>query len=357
MTFDNVTDMRIGSKKVKEAWLNGKQVYPSKNRIMDSMVLWYDLKRQGATNESMAANPVLEDLSGNGRHATCYNFAWTGMSGIGGYDAKLFTEKIEGNIGYIQLIDSYTIHISKISNSSTTQNGSYWEIGKLAFRVILNVQGLQEGQDLFICQYNNDWYGKVQLFEGRNDVTLDFTGTDIMGNLKYWYATFYTTTPGDFDVTIKLEPLYLNALVFDGVDDKCNSQSFQMDNFAVFLDLDFISNEQDHSSGVYKSNNFNVYYRKYNTLNIFLNGNNTTNVLQRNDIFYLDSQGLVVFKDGTTDNIPSENYEGHARTTLILNGANNCYIQFAFRRMLLFNRVLTFEEIEWVKNNLIEAEQ
>ena len=236
MTFDNVTDMRIGSKNVKEAWLNGKQVYPSKKRIMDSMVLWYDLKRQGATNESMAANPVLEDLSGNGRHATCYNFAWTEDSGI------------------------------------STVN-------------------------------------------------------------------------------------YPNALVFDGVDDKCNSQSFQMDNFAFFLDLDFISNEQDHSSGVYKPNNFNVYYRKYNTLNIFLNGNNTTNVLQRNDIFYLDSQGLVVFKDGTTDNIPTENYEGHAATPLILNGTNNGYIQFAFRRMLLFNRVLTLEEVEWVKNNLIEAEQ
>lgn len=237
MTFDNVTNMRIGSKKVKEAWLNGKQVYPSKKRIMDSMVLWYDLKRQGATNESMAANPVLEDLSGNGRHATCYNFAWTEDSGI------------------------------------STMN-------------------------------------------------------------------------------------YPNALVFDGVDDKCNSQSFQMDNFAVFLDLDFISNEQDHSSGIYKSNNFYVYYRKNNILNIYLNNNNNTpSILQRNDMFYLDSQGLVVFKDWTTYNILAENYEGYAGTSLHFNGANDNYIQFAFRRMLLFNRVLTFEEIEWVKNNLIEAEQ
>lgn len=358
MDFSAIKDLYIGSTPVQSAWLNGSKVWGRKpavdeQSIRDAMILWYDLEKQGATNEGMAADPRIIDHSGNGHHATCYNFAWSGMSGIGGYDAKLFTESIEGNAGYVQLIDSYTIHISKITNSNTTKNGSYWDIGKLAFRVILNVSGLQEGQDLFICQYNNDWYGRVQLFEGRNDVTLDFTGTDVNGNLKYWYATFYTTTPGDFDVTIKLEPLYPNALVFDGVDDKCNSISFQMDNFAVFVDLDFISNEQNYSTGVYKLNNFNIYYRKNNVLNIFLNNNNNTNILQRNDILHLNSQGLVVFKDGTTYNIPTENYEGHNKTPISLNGANGSYIQLAFRRMLLFNRVLTLEEIEWVRTNLI----
>lgn len=49
---------------------------------MDSMILWYDIKKQGATNENMAENPVLRDLSGNGHDATCYNFAWTEESGI-----------------------------------------------------------------------------------------------------------------------------------------------------------------------------------------------------------------------------------------------------------------------------------
>ena len=50
--------------------------------IKDAMVLWYDIKRQGCTNENMADNPVLKDLSGNGHDATCYNFAWTEESGI-----------------------------------------------------------------------------------------------------------------------------------------------------------------------------------------------------------------------------------------------------------------------------------
>lgn len=361
MTFDNVTDMRIGSKKVKEAWLNGKQVYPSKKRIMDSMVLWYDLKRQGATNESMAANPKLIDLSGNGHDATCYNFAWTEMSGIGGYDAKLFTEKIEGKVGYVQLIDSYSIHISKISNSSTTQNGSYWEIGKLAFRVILNVQGLQEGQDLFICQYNNDWYGKVQLFEGRNDVTLDFTGTDVMGNLTYWYATFYTTTPGDFDVTIKLEPLYPNALVSDGVDDYATVTDIGLNSMkTIFVnmyltsenreDFRFVFSSREPSSEnsvalVYKVNVTAYSYR--NSGDTYIDGTlNTT----------LNAQDLLDVKHVAT--LTNENGNSFNNLDLFRDNINsNRWCNVALYSFIAFNRILSTDEIAWVKTNLIESEQ
>lgn len=50
--------------------------------IRRSAVLWYDIAKQGATNETMAANPVLKDLSGHGHDATCYNFGWTEGSGI-----------------------------------------------------------------------------------------------------------------------------------------------------------------------------------------------------------------------------------------------------------------------------------
>lgn len=50
--------------------------------IRQAMVLWYDIARQGCTNETMQENPVLRDLSGNGHDATCYNFGWTEGSGI-----------------------------------------------------------------------------------------------------------------------------------------------------------------------------------------------------------------------------------------------------------------------------------
>ncbi len=58
-------------------------------KIRESLVLWYDIKKQQATNEGMAATPRLRDLSGNGHDATCYNFAWSEMSGIVTDDAGL----------------------------------------------------------------------------------------------------------------------------------------------------------------------------------------------------------------------------------------------------------------------------
>lgn len=87
MDFSAIKDMYVGSHPVQSAWLNGNKVWERKpsvdvQAIMDAMVLWYDIKKQGATNESMAENPVLVDHSGNGHDATCYNFAWTEESGI-----------------------------------------------------------------------------------------------------------------------------------------------------------------------------------------------------------------------------------------------------------------------------------
>lgn len=40
----------------------------------EHIVCWYDPKRQGATNESLAENPVLVDLSGKGRDMTLVGF-------------------------------------------------------------------------------------------------------------------------------------------------------------------------------------------------------------------------------------------------------------------------------------------
>ena len=81
-----IDTMYVGERLVQQAYIGSKKVYPLHGvipkAIKDAMVLWYDIKRQGATNESMAENPVLRDLSGNGHDATCYNFAWTEESGI-----------------------------------------------------------------------------------------------------------------------------------------------------------------------------------------------------------------------------------------------------------------------------------
>lgn len=85
--------------------------------IRQAMVLWYDIKRQGATNESMAENPVLRDLSGNGHDATCYNFAWTEESGISttNYPHALVSDGIDdyAKVTNLPVLDDWTVFINK----------------------------------------------------------------------------------------------------------------------------------------------------------------------------------------------------------------------------------------------------
>ena len=83
MELSKAKDIHIGGQAAKELWLGGRMVWAAMpEAIRQSMVLWYDLRRQGATNQSMAADPRLLDLSGNGHHATCQGFAWTEASGV-----------------------------------------------------------------------------------------------------------------------------------------------------------------------------------------------------------------------------------------------------------------------------------
>ena len=109
----SINSMYLGNKAVKEAYLGDKLIWPDYwAAIKKSMVLWYDISRQGCTNEDMADNPVLKDLTGNGYDATCYNFAWDGTSGISTADID-FTE-------WWSYVNNATVTSNLITMSYTT---------------------------------------------------------------------------------------------------------------------------------------------------------------------------------------------------------------------------------------------
>lgn len=62
--------------------------------LSQSLLCWYSPIRQGCTNENMAENPILRDLSGNGFDLECQSFAWEESSGIGA-DGKLYFDGID----------------------------------------------------------------------------------------------------------------------------------------------------------------------------------------------------------------------------------------------------------------------
>lgn len=70
----------------------------------------------GLTNEQMAANPVWKDLTGNGHDLQMKNFAWGGMSGVGGHSDENYT--VVGEWKFLQ-------EASNVS-AGFVKNSNYW---------------------------------------------------------------------------------------------------------------------------------------------------------------------------------------------------------------------------------------
>lgn len=84
VTFNSLTYLTLTPEEIALATSKGWTVVDAggANWFNDAIICWYDIKRQGCTNENMAEDPVLLDLSGKGRDMQCNNFAWTDESGI-----------------------------------------------------------------------------------------------------------------------------------------------------------------------------------------------------------------------------------------------------------------------------------
>lgn len=148
----------------------------------------------GLTNEQMAANPVWVDKTGNGHDLQLKNFAWKGMSGVGGYGDENY------RTFYKFTLDDYVF----IASPPGVKHMNF------TFRVT----GLQPGNKLTLAFFGttNTVYG---IWDKDGIYTVD---ADIVeaGEPTYFYNG-YGATRGEF--TIEILPLYSGALVFDGVDD------------------------------------------------------------------------------------------------------------------------------------------
>lgn len=148
----------------------------------------------GLTNEQMAANPVWVDKTGNGHDIKLKNFAWKGMSGVGGYGDENY------QTFYKFTLDDYVF----IATPPGIKHMNF------TFRVT----GLQPGNKLTLAFFGttNTVYGTWNK-DGIYTVDADIVEA---GKPTYFYNG-YAATRGEF--TIEILPLYPGALVFDGVND------------------------------------------------------------------------------------------------------------------------------------------
>lgn len=170
----------------------------------------------GLTNEQMAANPVWVDKTGNDHDLQLKNFAWGGMSGVGGYEMNfnLWTNNVP-SIPDISMSTTTTSVSVSVGNSTYNNNLIYihmnnWDINKNHW---LKVTSTYEDGDLVFKFYNDNNSKNIEL--PANGYVNIPAYPEFKGN--YMYISTTSNKQGSF--TIEQLPLYPGALVFDGVDD------------------------------------------------------------------------------------------------------------------------------------------
>lgn len=178
----------------------------------------------GLTNEQMTANPVWKDLTGNGHDLQMKNFAWGGMSGVGGYklnwgDSSIWVSYIAGGTYGTGEVTDNTIHIT----SAKTNNALFEtraSLKSVEYKVL--IKGLTDDIYLRYGVFND---GKELWTEIKNDGIYTLPSYDYDGRYNMKWKVMSQTYPIDCNITIEQLPLYPGALVFDGVDDygTCNN--------------------------------------------------------------------------------------------------------------------------------------
>lgn len=173
----------------------------------------------GLTNEQMAANPVWADKAGNDHDLQMKNFAWGGMSGVGGYTENYNSNKwykVESRIDVTWTYKSFNAR--SIKDNRAAQLFYQSSLSDTGFRVLsctIKVSGLTDGQGI---EYVSNGTQQFVIMRIENDGIYHLPSFDF-GAKNAYYGFKFLKLQESCNITIEQLPLYPGALVFDGVDD------------------------------------------------------------------------------------------------------------------------------------------
>lgn len=491
MDLSAMKDLYVGSTPVQSAWLGGTKVWERTpavdiQAIKDAMLLWYDLKRQGVTNESMAATPELVNLAydpdkahvidwtqfstrgdgvqqfsieitsttnywvinqgayhrtnsipsfyvevanlpegkvinyfyGNGSderqtyaitynglhklpackvspnvttasgffisnengqtvadvvgttitqvnpsmNATCYNFAWSGMSGVGGYYFdSLHGETETGKYTYSVSEDFTTFTI--LTSENATNENFFSFVRKIEgteyVHYTVRVTGLTE----FKKKYPN-----AKVTTGNPNNTINEDGEmEVDESIQDRYISVYLNCVGgipvgeQINITIEQIPEYPNALVADGVDDYALVEGLPLltkeNGFTVVWKRVTLSDPND-AYAVFASKREGTADAEHWGAFVIEKGPNVYPFGQINEITpSTDNVGYMTPTSYCGQPIQAGNQVDYDHLALFCGADNGNEKQsVALYSFILFNRTLTNDEIDWVKTNLIEGD-
>lgn len=173
----------------------------------------------GLTNEQMATNPVWVDKTGNGHDLQMKNFAWKGMSGVGGYTENYDSNKWHKVASRIDTTWTYKFfNVKSIKDNNSAQLFYQSLSSDTGFRVLsctIKVSGLTDGQGI---EYVSNGTQQFVIMRIENDGIYHLPSFDF-GAKNAYYGFKFLKLQESCNITIEQLPLYPGALVFDGVDD------------------------------------------------------------------------------------------------------------------------------------------
>lgn len=167
------------------------------------------------TNEQMAANPVWVDKTGNGHDLQLKNFAWGGMSGVGGYSDNFSSDSWKKPSDRSDITwTSSSFNITRVMNTGVQiYYFSAWEESKSVIpekRII--VKGLEDGQVLRYMNVGN------RIIEISQDGIYTIPSFAFKGANSY-HGYSLAKKQESCNVTVEQLPLYPGFILGDGVDD------------------------------------------------------------------------------------------------------------------------------------------
>lgn len=173
----------------------------------------------GLTNEQMAENPVWKDLTGNGHDLQMKNFAWKGMSGVGGYTENYDSNKWYKVASRIDTTWTYkSFNVKSIKDNNLAQLFYQSLSSDTGFRVLsctIKVSGLTDGQGI---EYVSNGAQPTVIMRIENDGIYHLPSFDF-GAKNAYYGFRFLKLQESCNITIEQLPLYPGFILGDGVDD------------------------------------------------------------------------------------------------------------------------------------------
>ena len=180
----------------------------------------------GLTNEQMKENPVWVDKTGNGHDLQMKNFAWSGMSGVGGYVQDFNYFRNNATVDKVRIDEQNSNSIKVTILTTGIYNAIYipknvYQFNKPYF-IKISSEGYNEGDPSWL------FYAPSTSTATTVKVPLNPNGiTEIPAIKEDDFLAVYLNVGGKVgSFTVEQLPIYPGALVFDGVDDYGTCDNF-----------------------------------------------------------------------------------------------------------------------------------